>query len=73
MIDKEGAHCDRCSNHVEKDGRKFQDLIEFIKSLGWRITKVGNIWLHYCADCAVTNQRRSPPVLQAKIPQWWEE
>lgn len=69
MIDKDGAHCDRCPNHEESDGRDFKELVNFIKLQGWKIFKLGSIWLHHCPAC---NGRKSPTP-QSRKEQWYDQ
>jgi len=66
MINKDGAHCDRCADFADADGMKFREIVETIKDEGWHIRKLGNVWLHYCPTCA---ERLRPDRNQ----YWWNK
>ena len=48
------VHCDSCPE-VEEFEKAYLDgwrgLIEEIKAGGWRLTKLGDEWLHACPSC----------------------
>ena len=47
--------CDDCGDETQaQDPEDFDVLIDKAKSAGWKITKEGGEWCHYCSDCAET-------------------
>ena len=66
MIDKDSAHCDKCSNYEAFYGRPFMAIVKEIKKLGWRIFKSGPDWIHHCPDCVGKNMPKA-------VEQWWDK
>ena len=55
VIDREfGSYygvCDACGTATEAYD-DFQDALDGMKAEGWKITKIGDEWVHYCPTCA---------------------
>lgn len=55
MIDRDyGSYygvCDACGTATEAYD-DFQDALDGLKAEGWKITKIGDEWVHYCPTCA---------------------
>lgn len=45
-------HCDGCSECDETHCSDFASALSKVKTHGWRVTKVGDDWVHLCRDCA---------------------
>ncbi len=43
--------CDTCGLQAQFPPTSFWAGLDEIKSRGWRITRDGEGWLHYCAKC----------------------
>lgn len=67
MIDREGAHCDKCSSFESADFRDFREIVAAIKTDGWLIKKIGNSWFHYCPNCRETIARGT------EHKYWWTD
>ena len=54
MIDKEygrySVYCDICNSHV-LGLKSFDDAVDYIKELDWKIVKTNGGWEHHCPDC----------------------
>jgi len=46
------AYCDApgCDEIIELKECTFYELIDEIKCMGWKITKEGDEWTHYCEE-----------------------
>ena len=44
--------CDKCENWILFDTRSPREAASEVKSLGWKVKKVGGRTLHYCRNCA---------------------
>lgn len=42
--------CDRCELEFPEDG-EFHEVLEAIKSEGWKVSNLGGDWMHFCPDC----------------------
>lgn len=53
--DKHGefyAECSSCEDIEElPDAGDFQEAVEEVKALGWKITHIGGEWYHLCPTC----------------------
>ncbi len=49
------AQCSECSSSEEFDAEEnsFQDVVDQLKGLGWRIFLAGSEWHHECPSCQV--------------------
>lgn len=43
--------CDTCNEIDETHTVNFHGAIAKLKSHGWKISKQGDDWVHYCKDC----------------------
>ncbi len=68
MMHSHGVHCDSCSNSEESCGRSFREMIAEIKTLGWKIFKIGEIWCHKCPVCIETEK-----AVSVKPEHWWQK
>ncbi len=44
--------CDGCGEVLETKTSNFDAARSRLRLENWRTRKVGNVWQHYCADCA---------------------
>lgn len=44
-------NCDYDESFDEYTASTFADVIKKIKEDGWKITKKGHDWMHYCPEC----------------------
>jgi hypothetical protein len=56
MIDRQGGRlifeCDTCDATFEgAKGDEFADAWNAAKSEGWKATKIGKDWVHFCEKC----------------------
>ena len=43
--------CDSCDKEESFTDVYWQEMIDELKSLGWKIKKQKGDWLHFCEDC----------------------
>jgi hypothetical protein len=44
--------CDACGEFEEAEyGSSFESMWAALKDKGWRATKLGSDWFHYCPEC----------------------
>jgi hypothetical protein len=44
--------CDECGDEHPFGDENFNDVIGYLKSIGWKIVRVAGDWLHQCPGCA---------------------
>lgn len=44
-------HCDECGYTEDIEGEGYGDVYSQAKADGWIASKVGERWVHVCADC----------------------
>ncbi|MCC6798287.1 MAG: hypothetical protein IT366_24450 [Candidatus Hydrogenedentes bacterium] len=45
------VECDTCGRIEDYDTDDFDEVLDTIKSIGWRIIKDDDEYKHYCEDC----------------------
>lgn len=43
------AYCDQCNQEVNEDADTFQDAVNRLKELGWKMMPHDEIWYHFCS------------------------
>lgn len=43
--------CDSCSEWALTETDEFDQALDNIKRNGWKVSKIGDEWIHTCPDC----------------------
>lgn len=82
MLTNHYCKCDKCGTSRQFANRPFDEILKVIRAAGWRVTKNGKGWHHYCADCVKKwNRAKLKPSVTARKPpeptpargMWWQQ
>lgn len=72
MLTNHFCKCDTCGHSRPFNNRPFAEILKVIRAAGWRVTKAGTVWHHYCAEC-VAKWKAPAPVERRPLPEmWWQ-
>ncbi len=43
--------CDGCSDSHDLDVETFQEAVDMVREMGWRISRQAETWMHWCKEC----------------------
>lgn len=46
------VECDECGAEDRIERETFHEVIDVMKSEGWKIRRINGEWEHHCSDCA---------------------
>lgn len=77
MITNKYCKCDKCGQVKQFDNWTFEDILKVVRAGGWRVTKNGVVWRHYCADCVRKRNHaklKPSPASRKTAPaqMWWQ-
>ena len=69
MLTNYYCKCDKCGETRRFDDWPFRDILKAVRLAGWRVTKTGAVWHHYCTEC-VAKRKEPKPVERPEM--WWQ-